>query len=427
MSVSTRWRLTLMMVLEFGVWGAWFAVLGKYLSDLGFNGVQQGVIFSLLPLATIISPFIAGQVADRYVHTEKFLGVLHLLGGGVMFLVARQTEYLPMMRLLFLYSLFYAPTMALSNSLTFHHLSNAERDFGGIRVGGTIGWILAGWLLGAWRNAAGHPIPGDLFYLAGALSILLGLFSFALPRTPPAREGTNPLAFLEALALLKNPNFLVFMIISFVVGTELEFYYISTSSFLGAPVTQHGIGISATNLPIVMSIAQIAEFAVMLSLPFLLPKWGVRKALIVGILAWPLRYAIFAFLPMIKWLVIAALTLHGLCYVFFFVVGFIYADQVAPKDIRASAQSLVALNVLGLGLYFGSRFTGWIQDRYTTTVMEAGKAVSVTDWHSVFLVPCALTVLCAIIFPLFFRDETSSRAVVAGEGVVPEVAPASER
>ncbi|HZT43741.1 MAG TPA: MFS transporter [Chthonomonadaceae bacterium] len=415
MSFNLRWRLTLMMVLEYGIWGAWFAVAGEYFGkNLGFNGIQIGVLFSLLPLATIISPFIAGQIADRHVNTEKFLAILNLLGGVLMFWIARQHEYRLLVPLLFIYSLFYAPTLALTNSLTFHHLSSAERDFGGIRVGGTLGWIIANWLLGLWRQLAGHPVSGDLFYLAGILSILLGLFCFALPKTPPAREGTNPLAFLEALALLKSRSFLIFMIVSFIVGTELEFFYMFTSAFLGAPVSLHGIGISDNNLPIVMTVAQIAEAVVMLSLPFVLPRLGVRKGLTLGIIAWPIRYAIFAFLP-IQWLVIASLALHGFCYVFFFVVGFIYVDEVAPKDIRASAQSLVALTVLGLGLYFGSLFAGQIQKMYTTIILQGGKPVSVTDWHMVFLIPCILTLLCAIIFPLLFRGDTSRQAVVAGE------------
>src|SRR5579871_1732195 len=408
MSFNLRWRLTLMMVLEFGVWGAWFAVLGAYLGSLGFDGNQQGVLFSLLPLATIISPFIAGQIADRMVNTEQFLGVLHLLGGVVMFLLARQTQYPSMVVLLFIYSLLYAPTMSLVNSLTFHHLTSSERDFGGIRVGGTIGWILAGWILAAWRSAAGHPVSGDIFYLAGVLSIILGFFSFALPATPPKREGTNPLAFMEALALLRDRNFLVFMIISFIVGTELQFHYIFTSQFLGTPAQYHGMGVSKASLPFVMSVAQIAEIGVMLSLPFVLPRIGVRKGLVLGIIAWPIRYAIFAFLP-VTWIVIASLKLHGFCYVFFFTVGFIYVDQVAPKDIRASAQALVAFVVLGLGLYFGSRFAGYIQNMYTSPLnppvtIDGAKIDSVIDWHKVFLIPCALTVLCAIIFPFLFRD-----------------------
>jgi len=325
-----------------------------------------------------------------------------------MIAMARQADYKTFAILMFVYSMFYAPTLALSNSVTFAHLTSAEREFGGIRVGGTIGWILAGWALAAWRNIAATPVPGDLFYLAGGLSIVLGLFSLALPATPPKKEGTNPLAFLEALKLLRNPAFLVFMIISFVVGTELEFYYLLTASFLGTPAQFGGIGIPGKSISAVMSIAQIAEIAVMLALPLILPKLGVRKTLVIGIIAWPIRYAIFSLLP-IPWLVLASLTLHGFCYVFFFVVGFIYVDQVAPKDIRASAQSLVALVVLGLGHYVGSNFAGWIQKTYTTKLVPPqtidGQLIeNVTNWQMVFLIPCALTVLCAIVFPILFRE-----------------------
>lgn len=430
MKSGVRWWLTIMMVLQYAIWGAWVVVAGKYLMDappqgLGFNGAQVGVIFSLLPLATIISPFIAGQIADRYVNTEKFLAVLHLAGGAMMLLMARETDYGRFLTYMMIYSLVYAPTLALSNSLTFAHLSSAEREFGGIRVGGTIGWILAGWILAAWRSSVSVPVQGDLFYLAGVLSIILGLFSFALPATPPKKEGANPLAFLEALRLFRNPNFAVFMIISFVVGTELEFYYILTAPFLGSHPQFGGIGIPSSKISAYMSIAQIAEIAVMLSLRYILPAWGVRKTLVVGIIAWPIRYAIFALLP-IKWLVLASLTLHGFCYVFFFVVGFIYVDQVAPKDIRASAQALVALVVLGLGRWVGSNFAGQIQNFFTTKLDapawmdQAGNLVTSkpaqdviaqfteittkTDWRMVFLVPCVLTVLCAIIFPILFRE-----------------------
>ncbi|HSV72809.1 MAG TPA: MFS transporter [Chthonomonadales bacterium] len=414
MTASVRWRLTVMMVLQYAVWGAWVVVAGKYLMDepphgLGFDGVQVGFIFSLLPLATIISPFIAGQIADRYMNTEKFLAILHLVGGFLMFAMARQTDYQTFAIMMFAYSLFYAPTLALSNSITFAHLTSAERQFGGIRVGGTIGWILAGWALAAWRSMAETPFVGDLFFLAGGISIVLGLFSFALPATPPRREGANPLAFMEALKLLKSRPFLVFMIISFVVGTELQFYYILTAPFLGTPVQFGGIGIPSASISAYMSIAQVAEIAVMLSLPLILPKLGIRKTLLLGILAWPIRYAIFSLLP-IPWLVLASLTLHGFCYVFFFVVGFIYVDKVAPKDIRASAQALVALVVLGLAPYVGSIFAGWIQAIYTTDLAQpvtvGGQLIgSVTNWKMVFMIPCVLTILCAIVFPLLFRED----------------------
>jgi len=429
-----------MMVLQYAVWGAWVVVAGKYLMDekpqgLGFNGAQVGVIFSLLPLATIVSPFIAGQIADRYVNTEKFLAVLHILGGAMMFMMARATDYGPFTGWMLAYSLVYAPTLALSNSVTFANLSSSEREFGGIRVGGTIGWILAGWALAAWRMSASEPLPGDLFYLGAILSVVLGLFSLALPATPPKREGTNPLAFLEALALFKNRAFAVFMVVSFVVGTELEFYYILTAPFLGSHPDFGGIGIPNGSISAVMSIAQIAEIAIMLSLPFILPRWGVRKTLVVGIIAWPIRYAIFALLP-VKWLVLASLTLHGFCYVFFFVVGFIYVDQVASKDIRASAQALVALVVLGLGRWVGSNFAGQIQNHFTQKLDQpvwldkAGALVTTqpaqdvlsqfteittrTDWRMVFLVPCVLTVICAVLFPLLFRQTATSAEAAEG-------------
>ncbi len=406
------------MFLEYAIWGAWSVVAGKSFQDMGFNGNQMGWIFSLLPLATIITPFFGGQIADRYLNTEKFLAILHLIGGAVMLALATKTSYHMIVVLMLIYSLFYAPTLALTNSITFHHLTSSEREFGGIRVGGTVGWVAAGWILALWRWGVGHPIPGDLFYLAGILSILLGLFCFCLPKTPPKREGANPLAFVEALVLLKNFDFLFFIIISFVVGTELQFYYMLTPQFLAAPTHFGGIGLSENSLSFVMSVAQIAEFSVMLSLPFFLLRLGVRKTLVVGILAWPIRYAIFAFLP-IAWLVIPALALHGFCYVFFFVVGFIYVDKVAPADIRASAQSLVALVVLGMGSFVGSKFAGYIQNIYTKTLHPAiiwhnVTVNQVTNWHLVFLIPCALTVACAIIFPLLFHERQTAAPEVQG-------------
>jgi len=232
--------------------------------------------------------------------------------------------------------------------------------------------------------------PADLLVLAGLAAIALGLFSFALPDTPPKKEASNPFAFLEALKLFKDRNFSVFMVISFIVGTELEFYYILTAPFLGH------LGVPNAITPWVMTIAQIAEIVVMaVLLPWLLPRLGARKMLAIGAIAWPVRYAVFALLP-IKGLVIAALALHGFCYVFFFVVGFIYVDTIAPKDIRASAQSLMALVVLGLGRYLGSLFAGKIQTYFTVDLY--------TEWRSVFLVPCFLTVACAIAFLVAFRE-----------------------
>ena len=400
MTWSVRVRLSAMMFLQYAIWGAWAVVLGAYLSNppehgdprlyLSLQPNQVGIIFSLLPLATVLSPFIFGQIADRMMATQYLLSLCHIGGGIALLFMGMQRGYGPFTWLMLVYSLLYAPTLALTNSLAFANMKDSEREFGGIRVFGTLGWIAAGWLLTAWRKWL-PAVPGDMLYLAGGFAILLGLVSLALPHTPPKREGAKPLAFLEALKLFKSRNFTVFMVISLIVGTELEFYYILTSQFM-----EH-IGFARESVPGIMTIAQIAEILVMaVLLPKLLPKLGARKLLAMGVIAWPVRYAIFALLP-IRWLVAASLTLHGFCYVFFFVVGFIYVDGVAPKDIRASAQALMAIIVLGAGRFFGSRFAGLIQQHFTRQEH--------TDWRAVFLVPCLLTVACAIAFILFFRDE----------------------
>jgi nucleoside transporter len=403
------------MLLEYAIWGAWAPVLGGYLSNpvdkggLGFSNDQLGWIYSMLPLASIIAPFIAGHLADRVFSTERFLGMLQLLGGAAMFVMARQTQYQPMLWWMLGASLLYAPTLALTNSLAFSHMRDSEREFGGIRVFGTLGWILSGLLLTLARNKFPEIIPAhqsDCLLLAGAMSIVLGILSFGLPHTPPKKEGVNPLAFVEALKLLKNRNFLVFVLISFVVATELQFYYILTSPFL-----EKSMGIAHGSVPGWMTLAQIAEIVVMaVLLPWLLPRMGLRKTMVVGIIAWPIRYIVFALaagVPSLQWLVLASLTLHGFCYVFFFTVGFIYVDTVAHEDIRASAQSLIALVVLGVGSYVGSIFTGKIGEMFTN------KVTNITDWRAVFLVPCALTIVCALVFPFAFRENTKSDEAAA--------------
>jgi MFS family permease len=228
----------------------------------------------------------------------------------------------------------------------------------------------------------------------------MGIQSFTLPHTPPQKEGVKPWAFLESMKMLKLRDFSIFVGITFVVATELEFYYILTAPFLES----EGIGVSPNNTPLVMTIAQLAEIFVMaFMLSWALKKYGMRKTLAIGVIAWPLRYVIFA-IGSPAWLVIASLALHGFCYVFFFVAAFIFVDQVAPADIRASAQSLIAIVALGFGRFLGSLFAGWVKDLFTS---PAG-----TNWTNVFLVPCALTVLCAIAFLLFFREE---RPAAAGE------------
>jgi len=401
--MSAKTRLGIMMFLQYAIWGAWAPVLSVYLlDDLGFSGSQTGLIFSLLPLATILSPFIGGQLADRYFSSEKVIAFLQLTGGVLLIICAQATSFTVMAWVMFVYCLLYAPTLALTNSVAMIHLKDSEKEFGAIRVWGTIGWIAAGLALSGWRMAgSGNEsimMGGDMLFLAGVFSIVMAVQAFTLPRTPPQKEGVKPWAFLESLKMLKVKQFAIFIGITFVVSTELEFYYILTAPFLQS----ESIGVSPANLPAIMTIAQVAEIFVMaFMLSWALKRYGMRKTLAIGVVAWPIRYVIFS-IGGPAWLVIASLALHGFCYVFFFVAAFIYVDKVAPPDIRASAQSMIAIVALGFGRFLGSLFAGWVQDTFTT---DAG-----TNWTSVFLVPCALTLFCAVAFLLFFREEEPSEA-----------------
>jgi len=405
--VSAKIRLGIMMFLQYAIWGAWAPVLSAYLGDngLGFSGFEVGLIYALLPLATIIAPFVGGQIADRYFSSEKVIAFLAFTGGLLLLVVSRVTDFSLMVALMLVYCLIYAPTLAITNSIAMINLADSEKEFGQIRVGGTLGWIAAGWLLTGWRWLAGGaeaPVQGDMLFLAGIFSIIMGFQSLTLPHTPPKKEGVKPWAFLESMKMLKVRDFAIFVGITFVVATELEFYYILTAPFLESDT----IGVASANTPLVMTIAQVAEIFVMaFLLSRFLKNYGMRKTLAIGVIAWPIRYVIFA-IGSPAWLVIASLALHGFCYVFFFVAAFIYVDSVAPADIRASAQSLIAIVALGFGRFLGSLFAGWVKDVFTVG--------TVTNWTNVFLVPCALTVLCAVAFLVFFRER---RPAVAAEGV----------
>jgi len=421
MSFDVRFRLSLMMFLQYAIWGAYAPALSGYLeARLGFAGWGLGIIYSALPLANLLTPFTGGQVADRWLPAQVALGVCQLLGGIVLMVMSFTTTLPPMLGLMILYCLLFAPTLALTNSLAFHHVRDPERDFGPLRVWGTIGWIAANWALTFMRTKLGTGEAGyfDAFVLGGVISLLMGLFSFSLPHTPPTKEAPDPLAFREAMVLLRDRNYLVFFIVAFVVATELQLYYVLTFPFLqtvgpavGEPtITLRGwtlrFPVNSGTLPAWMTIAQIAEiFTMALLLPKALPRWGVRTSMLIGILAWPVRYIVFALTwslhtttPVMVWLAIASLTLHGFCYVFFFVVAFIYTDMVATKDIRSSAQSLINVAVLGIGLLIGSLFSGWLKDVFTDPQAK------ITNYTAVFTVPVVITLLCAFIFGALFHE-----------------------
>lgn len=397
--MSIRFRLSVMMLLEYMVWGSWYPDFSAYMGKaLGFSDGQVGAIYALLPIGCMLAPFAAGQIADRYFPTDRLLAVLHLLGAVPLYVMATASSYDHVWWWMLAWALLFGPTLALTNSICFHHMPAAEGDFGLVRVWGTIGWIVVGLLLGVglreWLPGVLGPLGGfDGMWLGAVLSVVMGLWCLVLPHTPPAAKGESPIAFLGALKMLKDPQFAVFLGIAFVVATELMFYFVLTGPFL------YKVGVSAGSAPAWMSIAQAAEIGTMIALPAMLKKWGIRGTMMVGILAWPIRYAIFA-LGGPLWLVLASLSLHGLCYVCFFTASYIYVDQVAPPDIRHSAQGLIAFVLLGAGLVVGSWFAGFVSDYF-----RVGDAV---DYTRVFLVPLVLTVLCAVLFVAFFRQKSTA-------------------
>ena len=410
-------RLSLMMFLQYAIWGAWAPALAGYLEvQLGFSGWGLGLIYAAFPLANLVAPFTGGQVADRWLPTQVALSIFHLLGAGFLLWMAYTETLSAMLIMMLLYCLVFAPTLALTNALAFQHLADGQRDFGPIRVWGTLGWIGANWALTGMRVLFDTESAGyiDTFILAAGFSLILGLFSLALPHTPPAREAPDPLAFRKSFALLKDRNYLSFFIIAFVVATELQLYYILTFPYL--QTIGPAVGITSENLPAWMTIGQIAEiFTMALILPYALSRWGVRVSMLVGILAWPVRYVIFAAAwplyesaPVLVWVVVGSLSLHGFCYVFFFVVAFIYTDMVAPADIRASAQSLINVAVLGIGLFLGSLFSGWLKE--VATVGET------TRYDVVFAVPAVITALCALVFWRVFREPDTGPGLDAQSG-----------
>ena len=397
-----------MMFLQYATWGAWAPVLWPHLTnDVGISQAGAGWVFGTLWLACMVSPLLLGQLADRSARTEMLLAGLHGAGAVVLWVLqglsARGPGALaPWLVLMSVYSLLYAPTLALTSSIVFRHVPDDE--YGKVRVWGTIGWIASGLVLTALRSTGALAgVRCDAMFVAAVASTLLALLCPLLPRTP-AQAGSDPLAFRRAFVLLRDPKVAWFFVVAFAVTTELQFYYGPTAGFL-----ETAIHVSHARVPAVMTIGQAAEVVTMaFTLHAVIRRWSIRTALVIGVLAWPARYAIFALAPIgplavMRPLVIASLALHGLGYTFFFATSQIFVDRVAPPDIRASAQSLLALATLGLGNFLGTLFTARMMTVFTSPAGE-------TAWPIVFSIPCALTALCAIVLVAFVRLPTSTPA-----------------
>ena len=396
MSSVIRAKLSVMMFLQFFVWGAWSVPLGTYLGEaLQFQGQQIGLVFGTTAVAAMISPFFVGMVADRYFATEKLLALLHTAGGVVLFFVATRTAFPAFYGALLLYALCYMPTLALTNSLSFRQMDEPAREFPRIRVLGTIGWIAAGLLVGFLQlEDTARPLQ-----IGAAASVALGLYCLLLPHTPPAaatRVTARDVLGLDALKLLREPSFAVFVVGSLLVCIPLQFYYTFANPFLNE--------IGVVNAAGKMTLGQMSEIGFMLAMPFFFRRLGVKGMLLVGMAAWVSRYLLFAWGDngAMVWMLYGGILLHGICYDFFFVTGQIYVDQKAPPDLRAAAQGLIAFVTLGVGMFIGSWLSGLVVDMY---VAGDGHA-----WDRIWIVPAVWAAAVMALFAFFFRERRTAAA-----------------
>ena len=424
--MSSRAKLFVMMLLEYFIWGAWLPLIFGYLPSLGFSPGEQAWILNAFPIAAIVGMFFSNQFCDRNFAAEKFLGFSHFIGGLAMLGLTFTKTFWPFFGLMLVHCLLFVPTMSIVNSIAFAHLKDARKEFGVVRIGGTLGWILAAWpftfILVDWDKVhqlnphglinwigamLGSGLTGDkmkaatawTYAVAGIASLALAGFSFLLPHTPPKKAGEGALekfAWLEAFKLLKQPFVLVLWLVTLVDSFVHNCYFNWTGSFLGTAAASGGVGIPGNWIMPVMSVGQIAEMLTMFILGATLKRLGWRTTMIVGILGHAVRFAVYAYFPQYPGLIIAVQILHGICYAFFFATVYIFADAYFPKDARASAQGLFNVMVLGLGALLANTICPFLGQ---TVFTHDG----VTDFHKLFLVPMICGLVAALALAAFFH------------------------
>jgi len=403
MNNKVRIQLSVMMFLEFFIWGGWFVTLGSFLgNNLSATGGESAMAFSTQSWGAIIAPFIVGLIADRYFNAEKILGVLHLIGAVLMYQMSQATEFSVFYPYVLGYMIAYMPTLALVNSVSFRQLKDPAKEFPFIRVFGTAGWIIAGWVISfgfKWDSIEniGEGALSNTFLMVAIASAILGLFSFTLPKTPPITKkgekvSLSDLLGLDALKLLKDRNFLIFFLSSVLICIPLAFYYQNISLFL----TEYKVENSTT----LATLGQMSEVMFMLLLPFFFKKYGFKKTILFGMLAWVIRYVLFAFGDTggLFFMIVIGILLHGICYDFFFVSGQIYTDSKAGEKIKSAAQGLITLATYGVGMLIGYWVAGQISDKY----LIADKTHS---WQEIWLFPAIFAAGVFILFLFFFIYE----------------------
>lgn len=402
MNIYTKFQLSFMMFLEFFIWGGWFVTMGTYLGNtLNASGGDLAQAYSTQSWGAIIAPFIIGLIADRFFNAERILGVLHLVGAFLMYQLSNATDFNVFFPFVLGYMIAYMPTLALVNSVAFNQMSDPTKEFSFIRVWGTIGWIVAGLSISyifAWDSESGiaDGLLRNTFLMTAIASAILGLFSFTLPTTPPKGKGDNvkvsDILGLDALKLLNDRNFLVFFISSILICIPLAFYYQHANQFLTEINVENATG--------KMTIGQISEVLFMLLLPWFFTKFGFKKTLIVGMLAWVLRYLLFAYGNAGEgaFMLIIGIALHGICYDFFFVSGQIYTDSKAGEKVKSAAQGLITLATYGLGMLIGFWIAGKIVDQ---NVIEAGGHV----WNKIWIFPSIFAAVVLLLYAIVFKNE----------------------
>jgi len=395
MKLTTRFQLSIMMFLQFFIWGAWYVTMGTYLDKvLHATGVQVGAAYSAMAIATIFSPIFVGMIADRFFSAQKLLGVLHIAGALLLYYITRVDNPSFFYWVVLLYSLMYAPTLALANSVAFRQMNDPAKEFPSVRFLGTIGWIAVGWMIDKVFKLQTEQLA-QTFIIAAVASGILGLLSFTLPDTPPKAKGTQTtfakVLGADALVLFKDRSFTVFLIASILICIPLSFYYSFTNLYL----TEAGM----KNVTSSMTLGQFSEALFILLIPFFFRRLGVKWMIAIGMIAWAVRFLLFGYGDAAEnlWMLFAGIILHGICFDFFFVTGQIYTDSKADIKIQSSAQGLITMATYGVGMWIGTLLSGYVKDHYTVD--------KIVTWKSVWLVPAGISVAVLLFFLVLFNEK----------------------